>query len=167
MPSPISVNIYCPKPKLIYFARKIFGAEPCLLPKRNHFSKLLNILVAPAPEDWRPVHYGESNLCIMLPWYEDKNVLRHYYLSPLKQKVFVGRLNDYFQITFRAHVDKYLLRDVPQQQAIYLFMEEYDLPVDVISDLLKDYQRYRSAIRQRKFYQRHKKKASFDEKSCQ
>lgn len=154
-------------PKLRHFAHKIWSKEPCQLPKRDNFSKLLNLLLTPAPDDWLPDHYGSDNLCILLPWYEDKNVLKHYYLSPYKQKVFVNRFNEFFQVTFRAHVDKYILRGVKQKEAIYLFMEEYSLPEDTISDLQKDYQRYRSAIRQRKFYQRHKKKPVFTEKSCQ
>lgn len=160
MPSPISVNIYCPKQKLISFARFLYGPPPFQLKKRDNFSKLLNFLLAPAPDDYKPENYGPNTFQVQLPFYEDKNVLKHYYLSPVSQAIIIRRFNDMFELTFREHVDKCLLSGLRQNEAIYSFIEKYQLSVDVVSDLKKDYQRYRGILRQRDFYKRNRKKTS-------
>lgn len=155
MPSDFTVNINCPKKKLIIFARALYGSEPLVIPRRDNLNRLINLLLREAPEKYRPEHYGEYNLAIRLPYYEDKNIHKFYYLNEKSQHIIVNRFDDLFKLTFRRHMDKVMLLGVMQQQdAVYTFMQEYDLPEDINSDLLKDYQRYRKLIAVR----RHRKR---------
>lgn len=150
MPSDFTVNIYFPKKKLIIFAESIYGSQPLIIPRKDNLNRLINFLLKPPPRHWREVNYGEHNLSVQLPYYEDKNVKVHYYLSDKAQHTITNRFDDMFNLEFRKHVDKLLLLGVKNQlDAIYSFMEKYELPEDIISDLLKDYQRYRTMLRVR------------------
>lgn len=150
MPSDLTVNINFPKTKLIIFAQAIYGDQPLIIPRKDNLNRLINFLLRPPPKDWIPEHYGEFNLAVQLPYYEDKNVMVHYYLSEAAQRTVASRFDDMFNLEFRRHVDKLLLLGVTNQlDAIYSFMEAYQLPEDIISDLLKDYQRYRTMLRVR------------------
>lgn len=150
MPSELTINIYFPKKKLILFAEAVYGSQPLIIPKKDNLNRLINMLLKPPPTSWRVEHYGQKNLAVQLPYYDDKNVKVHYYLSARAQTTVSNRFDDLFNLEFRRHVDKMLLLGVMNQlDAIYSFMEAYDLPEDVISDLLKDYQRYRTMLRVR------------------
>jgi hypothetical protein len=151
MPSDFTVNIYFPKKKLIIFAQAIYGNQPLIIPRKDNLNRLINFLLKPPPQNWKPEHYGDNNLAVQLPYYEDKNVKVHYYLSAKAQHTVANRFDDMFNLDFRKHVDKILLLGVKNQiDAIYSFMEKYDLPEDVVSDLLKDYQRYCTMLRVRR-----------------
>lgn len=150
MPSDFTVNIYFPKKKLILFAEAVYGSQPLIIPKKDNMNRLINMLLKPPPPDWHYENFGENNVAVQLPYYEDKNVKVHYYLSKRAQRIVSNRFDDLFNLEFRRYIDKMLLLGVKNQlDAIYSFMEVYDLQEDVISDLLKDYQRYRTMLRVR------------------
>lgn len=150
MPSDFTVNIYFPKKKLILFAEAVYGSQPLIIPKKDNMNRLINMLLKPPPQDWHYENFGENNVAVQLPYYEDKNVKVHYYLSKRAQRIVSNRFDDLFNLEFRRYIDKMLLLGVKNQlDAIYSFMEVYDLQEDVISDLLKDYQRYRTMLRVR------------------
>ena len=152
MPSEFTVNIFCPKPKLIIFARALYGDQPLVIPRKDNLNRLVNILLQKAPPDYRTVNYGDQNISIQLPYYEDKDVRSWYYLSDRSQHTVVNRFDDLFTLEFRKHVDRMLILGVKNQKdSIYSFIEKYDLPEDILSDLLKDYQRYRNILASREY----------------
>lgn len=155
MPSDFTVNIYCPKPKLIIFAEALYGQQPLIIPRKDNLNRLINILLRTAPRDYKPTDYGNHNLQVQLPYYEDKDVRSWYFLSDRAQHTVVNRFDDLFTLEFRRHVDKMLLLGVKtQKDSIYSFIEKYNLPEDIVSDLLKDYQRYRNVIASRQHRKR-------------
>lgn len=152
MPSDFTVNIFCPKPKLIVFARGLYGDQPLIIPRKDNLNRLINVLLQKAPPDYRPVNYGSQNICIQLPYYEDKDVRSWYYLSDRSQHTVINRFDDLFTLEFRKHIDKMLIHGVKNQKdSIYSFIEKYNLAEDILSDLLKDYQRYRNVLASREY----------------
>lgn len=147
MPSPYTVQIHCPKQKLIFFAETIYGAQPLILPKKDNLSKLVNMLLAKIPPDYKPAQPRENALTIQLNYYKDKDVRSYNYLSANSQKIIIDRIDDLFKLEFRRHVDKLLLGGLKNQlESAYSFMEAFNLPDSVLYDLLQDYQRYRSLL---------------------
>jgi hypothetical protein len=150
MPSPISINIRC-EPYLICFMESLFGSQPILLPRKDNFALLLNYLLVKAPDYYVNTRHGYGTLQLQLPYFEDKNVLYHFYLSPVKEIIFIRKIEELFRVSFRTEMNQCILLGIKRIDAIHLFMDTYNLPESSIDMLLKDYQRYRNGVRQKIF----------------
>lgn len=144
MPSNITVNIKCDRYLINYF-ESLHGAQPIVLPKRDPWSLFLDYHLRPAPANFKEPNYGNENLRIVLPYFEDKNVLTHFYLSELKQHLFIDALTRSFKVVFRQQIVKSVSLGLGcfVKDFIYSFMEDYNLPVDAYDMLARDYTRFR------------------------
>lgn len=163
MSSPVIINIGC-EVYLIRFLEKIFGPQPISFPKKHDFNSILDFLLQVPPLDYHEPDYGDKTLRIKLPYFEDKDVRSYNYLSNFRQRKFEKRINQYFKITYRGIISKYILLGFDRNDSIELFMEEYNLPVDCLDTLEKDYHRYLVVRRKRKLFKN--RKNSSDKSPC-
>lgn len=164
MPSPISINIRCPK-HLVQFIESIYGKQPISFPRKDHFNSVLNFLLQKEPENFTNFHAGRINLKILLPYFEDKNVLYNYILTPCGETIFIKSINETYKMVFRDFMNKLNMIGVSKIDSIYFFLETYTISEDNIDMLLRDYQRYRNTKRQSKHYKL-KIKSSFKMPLC-
>ncbi|HPS51725.1 MAG TPA: hypothetical protein PK892_13545 [Bacteroidales bacterium] len=83
-------------------------------------------------------------------------------MSEFRQVKFEKRIKQFFKITFRGFINKYILLGFDRNDSIELFMEEFNIPVDCLDLLEKDYQRYLVLRRKTKLF-RNKKNSSVKE----
>jgi len=148
MPSNITINIECPT-YLISFFESLYGKQPIALPKKENWSAFLRVNLHRVPDDFKLEYYGENNLAILLPYFEDFNVNHKFCLSKLKQGVFADTLEASFLITFRRQIDKTLKLnlDITKKDCIYMFIEDYNLSENCYDMLIRNYSRYRKTQR--------------------
>ncbi len=151
MPSPISVKVYCQE-HLVQFLTAIYGQQPITFPRKDHFNLLLNACLKRSTSAEPIVSEITPNLEILLPFFDDLNVLYNFDLSPRSEALFVKHVDRKFKITFHSEIDKYVLIGILRIDAIYLFMEQFDLEEECLDLLIKDYQRYRDTKKQRGRY---------------
>ena len=164
MPSPMSISIRL-KPYLVDFMISIYGPQPIVFPRKDNFNRILNKFVEKDPPAYSNYSRGETNLEIQLPYFEDKNVLSNFSLSPVQESVLVSKIENVFKLTFRDEMDQWLLLGMLKIEAIHLFMEKHAIREDSIDMLLKDYQRFRNCFHQKNAYKR-KKILSVKSKFC-
>ena len=159
MPSPITININCPLYH-IRFMESVYGAQPIVFPRRDNFSLLLNYLLEKRPDEYVISNYGDNNLAIQLPYFEDKNVLYNYYLTPIKEQVIINKIDELFKVTFKSEMNECLLYKLSMVDSIHVFMDKFHIPEDNFDLLKKDYYRYRKIVRQKKYENKKKKLVS-------
>lgn len=136
----ISIRV---QPYLADFIVNAFGAQPVSFPRKHNFNRILNLFLEKEQPSYSNYRRGETNLDIQLPYFEDKNVLSNFSISPVQERVFVSKMEDMFKLTFRDEMDQWMLCGISKIEAIHLFMEKHGLREDAIDMLLKDYQRFR------------------------
>lgn len=141
MSSTVIINIKCDV-YLIRFLEKVFGEMPIAFPKNHDFNHLLHFLLDVCPLNYKETDFGESTLKVQLPYFEDKNVKSYIFLSERRQRIFTERVWEYFKISFRGEINKSILLGLNRNTGIELFMEKYNIPVDCLDMLEKDYHRY-------------------------
>jgi len=141
MPSPISITVRC-APHLVRFMEKLYGPQPITFPRKDIFSLLLNFLIEREPDNVSNYEPGAETLEILLPYFEDKNVLYNYNLSALKESIFVAKIDERFRLAFNDEMNKSTLVGINKIDSVHLFMEKYNLSEDCVDMLLKSYQRY-------------------------
>lgn len=155
MSSPVILKVKC-RTYLIRFLEHTFGPQPIAFPRKHDFNNILDFLLAKPPLDYHEPDYGEETLEIKLPYFEDKDVRSYNYLSAFKQDKFEARIAQYFKIVYHAEINKYINLAFLRKDAIELFMDEYNLPVDCIDMLEKDYSRYLTIRWKRKLFRNNK-----------
>jgi len=105
MPSPISITVRC-APHLVRFMEKLYGPQPITFPRKDIFSLLLNFLIEREPDNVSNYEAGAETLEILLPYFEDKNVLYNYNLSALKESIFVAKIDERFRLAFNDEMNK-------------------------------------------------------------
>lgn len=155
MPSPITISIRV-QPYLVDFITSLFGPQPISFPRKHNFNRMLNLFLEKEQPAFSNYRRGETNLEIQLPYFEDKNVLSNFSISPVQERVLVSKMEDLFKLTFRDEMDQWLLLGVTKIEAIHLFIDKHQLKEDSVDMLLKDYQRFRDC--------KYKKKASLKKK---
>lgn len=141
MPSPISITVRC-APHLVQFMTSLYGPQPITFPRKDNFSLLLNFLLEKEPENYCNFESGAEKLEIQLPYFEDKNVMYNYILTPLKESVFINKIDERFRLAFIDEMNKSTLLGINKIDSVHLFMDKYNLSEDCIDMLLKSYQRY-------------------------
>jgi len=137
----------------------LYGTQPIIFPRKDNFSLLLNYLLEKRPDNYTINNYGDNNLSIQLPYFEDKNVLYNYYLTPVKEQVMLNKIDELFKITFRTEMNQCLQYGLTKIDAIHVFMDKYRLPEDSVEMLVKDYHRFLKNVRLKKFYKDRKIKS--------
>lgn len=144
MPSPITISIRV-QPYLVDFMVSIYGPQPIEFPRKDNFNRILNVFLDKEPESKSHYNPTETNLDILLPYFEDKNVLYNFHLSSVQKRILVRKIEDKFRLSFRDEVDQYLLLGFTRIEAIYFFMEKYNIREESIEMLKKDYHRFRNS----------------------
>ena len=155
MASDVIINIKVDQ-TLIAFMENLYGPQPITFPRKDNFNLLLHHLVSPALQDRREKQYAESNLAIVLPYFDDKNVFYNYYLNERRQRIFEQSVDNLFRITFRCEIDRALRLCITRIDAVYVFIDKYNLDINCFDMLIKDYQRYRKAMAQKKYRENRK-----------
>lgn len=141
MPSPTIIKVMC-EPYMIKFLETLYGPSPISFPKNSNFNTILDVFLDKAPIEYKEPDHGEKTLAIRLPYFENKNVLFNFYLSPTKERILVKELWKFFRITFRSEISKCIVLGLDRQDAIQIFIEKYNLSQDDSDFLEKDFQRY-------------------------
>ena len=155
MPSPMTITVRC-APHLVRFMEAVYGPQPITFPRRDNFSLLLNFLVEKEPDNYSNYATGDVKLTVLLPYFEDKNVLYNYVLTPLKEVVFINKIDERFRIAFNDEMNKSTLLGISKIDSVHLFMDKFNLSEDCIDMLLKSYQRY---IKLKRYHAKHQKKS--------
>lgn len=164
MPSNIIIKVKCDV-YLIRFLETLYGQSPIKFPNASNFNAILDVFLDKPPLDHVPPYYDQETLEIQLPFFENKDVRSYNYLSPLKQRILIKEIWKYFKITFRGEVAKHIINGLEKQDAIDLFIEKYNLPVDCWDALDKDFQRYLKLRSKRRLF-RHRKNSSVSDIDC-
>lgn len=141
MPSPMTIKIKC-EPHIITFFTRIFGKMPISLPKGHVLGYVLRHLLDRPPKDHIEIHdEGANFLEIRIPFNDEKNPLYNFYLSEQSKRIFADRIEREFKLMFREDINASRLAGLKKKDAIYLFIDKYDLSPDIFDRLIKDYQR--------------------------
>jgi hypothetical protein len=133
--------------------------EPIFFPKKDKLNDLLQILLSKPPRDHKPVAREGDHLEVVLPYFENINIMSYHYLSSTNQRIFARRVRQIFWVTFEDFMDECFRNDMRRNDAIYLFIEKYNLPVDSrIEDMLRK-EIYRSKRIFRKYPKRDYRKS--------
>ncbi len=159
--SQIIIKVKCPI-HLIRFYETLCGGQPIVFNKRikRYFNRFLNHYLEFPPLGFKEIEDGDDVMKIELPFFEDKDVRSHYYLPPEREKLFVKILDRYFRLTFynEAFTVMDFIDGQFQMKKIILdnFIETYNLPVDSIDFLQRDYNRLLYIRRKRLLFRKNK-----------
>ena len=164
MASDTIIRVKC-EPYLVKFLETLYGKSPISFPKKSNFNSILDVFLDKPPLDYQEPEYGENTLEIRLPYFENKNVLFNFYLSPTKQRILIKEIWKFFKITFRGEISKHIVLGLDRQDAIQIFIEKYNLSQDCTDSLEKDFQRY---VKLRSYHRlfRNKKNSSVKDHDC-
>lgn len=144
------------QPHLVDFLTAVYGPQPVAFPRKDNFNRILNKFMDKDPATYSSYHRSDTNFEIQLPYFEDKNVLSNFSLSPVQHTILVAKIENMFKLTYRDEIDQYLLLGLKKIEAIHLFMEKYKISEESIDMLLKDYHRFRNCRHQNNFQKRKK-----------
>lgn len=141
MPSPMTIKIEC-EPHIVRFFTRIFGPMPITLPKGHVLGFTLRHLLDRPPKDHveKSSEY-ETYLEIRIPFNDEKNPLYNFHLTDESKRILADRIEREFKLMFREDINASRLSGLKKKDAIYLFIDKYDLNPDVFDRLTKDYQR--------------------------
>lgn len=140
------------EPYLQAFLICVYRQQPPLFfPKRDRLNDLLQILLAKPPKDHKPRPSERDHLEVIIPYFENLNIMSYHYLSIRNQVIFSKKVKQMFNCTYIDFMEKCFMNDISKNDAIALFLEKYDIPVDdKIEDMLRK-QLYRSKRITRKY----------------
>jgi hypothetical protein len=143
------------------FLRSYFDQSEELVfhfPKGEDLLRKLEVLLRPVPENYKPRKH-DWLFHVELPYMKYKDPRTHNYLSETSGKIFARNIRDFFETVFHEKVSEYRNAGFEYKDCVYIFMEEFHLPVSATDRLIKDFQRYRNRIRYREYYKKRKSKS--------
>jgi hypothetical protein len=142
MPSDLTISVPCPL-YLIQFLETLYGKSPVVFPRGSNFNAILDVFLEKQPVNPKAGPSPDENLLIVaLPYFEHKDIRSYNYLTHGKEQVFIKELWKFFKITYRAEIAKSICLGLERKDAIELFVEKYNIPLDSWDLLEKDFQRY-------------------------
>ena len=156
MSSPVIIKVKCPV-YLTKFYETICGGQPIVFDSKvkRYFNRFLNHYLEIPPLGYQEYTDGEDVMKIQLPYFRDKDVRSYSYLPPKREKLFVRILDNYFKLTFYNEafqlVEFFSGERKQKKEIMDNFIETYNLPVDCIDMLQRDYCRMLNTRRQRRF----------------
>lgn len=137
-------------PYLKAFLLSIYHQEPPIFfPKKDKLNDLLHLLLKKQPKN----HFNKDPECdyleIIIPYFEDKNIMSYNYITPEAQRIFCRRVTMIFWSTFEDFMDEYFRQDMRRNDSIYLFIEKYNLPEDskIVDRIRKELYRSKKIFR--------------------
>lgn len=126
-------------------------------PKGHDLFRRLEILLRPVPTDYRPKKQNPWLFYVELPFMKHKNPRTHNYLSETSGKIMARHIRDFFDAVFHEKMNEYRKAGFEYQECVYIFQEEFSLPLDSTDRLIKDFQRYRNRLRRREYLKKQSK----------
>ena len=112
-------------PHLKAFLLSVYRQEPPIFfPKKDKLNDMLQLLLAKPPKDVSHKKPDDCFLEVILPYFENMNIMSYHYLSPSNQRVFARRVKQIFCVTFEDFMDECFRHDIRRNDAIYLFIEK-------------------------------------------
>lgn len=154
MPSPITVNIRL-EPYLIKYLENKYGKQPIEFPKKDRFGAIIpHLLRKPYDSENQFEKYGQSNLTVVLPWCEEKNVLYHNFMPASSQALFADIIFKAFRAEFHDFMNEAFNCGAEIVEAVNVFIDLNGLDPKEFDRLIKERQRYKSAQRLAKWRQK-------------
>jgi len=138
------------EPYLKAFLLSVYNQEPPIFfPKKDKLNDLLHLLLRKQPIKHLPKGPACDYLEIIIPYFEDLNIMSYNYLSPEAQRIFCRRVNMIFWATFEDFMDECFRQDMRRNDSVYLFIEKYNLPEDskIVDRLRKELYRFKGIFR--------------------
>ncbi|MFZ4569709.1 MAG: hypothetical protein ACOYM0_01105 [Bacteroidales bacterium] len=161
MSSPVIIKVKCPV-HLIKFYETICGGQPIVFDSKikRYFNRFLNHYLEIPPLGYQEYEDAEDVMKIQLPYFKDKDVRSYTYLPVKREKLFIRILDNYFKLSFYNEafqlVEFFSGERKQKKQIMDNFIDTYNLPVDCIDLLQRDYSRMLNTRRQRKFFRTNK-----------
>lgn len=150
------------EPHLKAFLISVYRQQPpVFFPKRDRLNDLLQLLLDKPPRDHNHKPPESCYLEVIIPYFENLNVMSYHYLSERNQVLFSKKVKQMFNATFIDFMEECFRNDISKSDSVCLFLEKYEIPFDSkIEDMLRKYL-YRSKRILRKYprreYRRSKK----------
>ena len=138
------------------FLRSYFNCrdEVFSFPRGEDLSYRLVRLLKKPPQEYVPEKRCSCSFDITIPKYDDKDPYSFNYLSEVAERIFIENIIRFYLMIFHESMNKYLKEGFEKKQCFDIFIDQYDLPIDCIDRITKDYQRYVK----RKLNQKYRKK---------
>jgi len=101
--------------------------EPLFIIKRSRLSKLLGVLLAKPPANYKPEVISDSFVEIIIPYFQNININSNNWMSPRAQKLFEKQVQQVFEVEFFEFIDDCMINDIDKLDAINIFIEKYQL----------------------------------------
>lgn len=128
------------EPHLKAFLLAVYRQDPPIFfPKKDKLNDLIQLLLDKPPRDCKHKPHPEGEyLEVIIPYFEFKNIMSYHYLSADNQRIFCRRAKKLFWVTFEDFMDECFRQDLRRNDAINLFIDKYNIPVDSkIEDMLR------------------------------
>lgn len=144
------------EPLLKAFILSAYNREQQILfPKKDKLNHILKLLLKKTPPGHHPKSTKDGFLEIIIPYYEDLNILSYNYMPPNDQIIFGQFVKMKFWSTFEDFMDDCYIKGIKQKDSIHLFMEKYNISVDLnIEERLK-----KELYRSKKIFRKYPKRA--------
>lgn len=151
MASPITINIKM-DPYLITYMESIYGPQPIEFDKKDRLTGFLpRLLRKPYPGEDQFEHYGIENLKIVLPYFEDKNVLYHNFMASKEQALFRSIIYRLFKAQFHDFMNDADRHRITMKEGVDTFIDVHRLDSSLTDMLIKERQRYKDTIFQKRW----------------
>jgi len=143
---------------------RVMGSD-FAFPNRHDFNRLLEFMLMPCPNDYKPRNYGENQFRIVIPMMQHKNVATFNYLSETRQGVFCNKVRRYMYMLFHEQLTEAILQQgYTRIEAIDHLREESGFTPDDYDRLVKEYQRWTKKEYNRRYNNNVKHKKRIREK---
>ena len=110
-----------------------------------------NNLLSPAPDNFKPVSFGEDEFLIEVPDFHDRDPFYCNYISPLRNDKFVKKLDIQQKNHFHERMAQLRIEGYEYQDCVEIYMDDFGINQKFADRLLKDYSRWRTKLRVQKF----------------
>lgn len=157
MPSDISINIRM-EPYLITYLESIYGKQPIIFGRKDRLAGFLpKLLRKPLPGEDQFKNYGSENLRIVLPYFEEKNVLYHNFMSERSQKTFRQIIYRLFKAQFHDFMNDAERNKISMKEGIDTFIDIHQLDPHITDMLIKERQRFKESFAQARWREKKKR----------
>ena len=162
MPSPITINVKMDA-YLIAYLESIYGQQPIEFDKKDRFNGFLpKLLRKPSPGENQFENYGPENLKIVLPYFEEKNVLYHNYMPAREQSVFRNIIYRFFKAQFHDFMNEAERHRITMKEGVDTFLDVHRLDSSLTDMLIKERQRYKDTIFQKRWREKKRRQVERD-----
>ena len=119
----------------------------------------LRNLLRPLPEDYASMDFKDRAFEIEIPASPSRDPFYYRYLSKTAMKVFEKKVKEFARMVFHERMTELRNDGYEYKDSIDLFMDEFQISPDHTDRITKDYYRWRSNLRVKKYRKNTTKKA--------